>query len=97
MFSRSVHIVHPYRPINCTGAEPGVTVSACGDDKDDEDKVTRRHRGGKADLGLAVSTLQTHSSSRCAMRSAAADRLGVELVVKDAGDDPEQQNTQYRS
>jgi len=75
-----------------------LAVSACGDDKDDEDKVTPAPTEEvKLTLGLAVSTLQNpfFVSLRDGAQTA-ADRLGVELVVKDAGDDAEQQNTQVQ-
>ncbi len=75
-----------------------LAVSACGDGKDDEDKVTPAPTEEvKLTLGLAVSTLQNpfFVSLRDGAQTA-ADRLGVELVVKDAGDDAEQQNTQVQ-
>ncbi len=75
-----------------------LAVSACGESKDDKGKATvAPTKEVKLTLGLAVSTLQNpfFVSLRDGAQTA-ADRLGVELVVKDASDDAEQQKTQVQ-
>lgn len=74
-----------------------LAVSACAEDKDDKKATPVPTEKVKVTLGLAVSTLQNpfFVSLRDGAQ-VAADRLGVDLVVKDAGDDAEQQKTQVQ-
>jgi len=75
-----------------------LVLAACGDDKDKAPAATPEPtEEASVTLGLAVSTLQNpfFVSLRDGAQTA-ADRLGVVLVVKDAGDDVEQQKTQIQ-
>jgi len=74
-----------------------LAVSACADDKEDKKATPVPTEEAKVTLGLAVSTLQNpfFVSLRDGAQTA-ADRLGVDLVVKDAGDDAEQQKAQVQ-
>lgn len=73
-----------------------LALAAC--DSDDEDEATPEPTEEEVvTLGLAVSTLQNpfFVSLRDGAQTA-ADRLGVELIVKDAEDDVETQKTQVQ-
>jgi len=75
-------------------------LAACGDDDDDNGQAATPEATEAAEvtIGLSVSTLQNpFFVSLQEGAEAAAKRLGVTLVVEDAGDDAHQQTTQIQS
>jgi ribose transport system substrate-binding protein len=74
-------------------------LAACGDDDDkDQEATPEPTEAAEVTIGLSVSTLQNpFFVSVKDGAEAAAERLGVTLVVEDAGDDADQQTTQIQS
>ena len=74
-----------------------LVLAACGEEEKEPEATPEPTEEETVTLGLAVSTLQNpfFVSLRDGAQTA-ADRLGVELVVKDAADDVEQQKTQVQ-
>src|SRR5690554_1945185 len=74
-----------------------LVLAACGEEEKEPEATSEPTEEETVTLGLAVSTLQNpfFVSLRDGAQTA-ADRLGVELVVKDAADDVEQQKTQVQ-
>ncbi len=74
-----------------------LALVACGRDDEEESATPTPTEPESYTLGLAVSTLQNpFFVSLKDGAETAANRLGVELVVKDAQDDAEQQKTQIQ-
>jgi len=74
-------------------------LAACGDDDDkDQEAAPAASEAPEVTIGLSVSTLQNpFFVSLKEGAEAAAERLGVTLLVEDAGDDADQQATQIQS
>jgi len=74
-----------------------LVLAACGEEEKEPEATPEPTEEETVTLGLAVSTLQNpfFVSLRDGAQTA-ANRLGVELVVKDAADDVEQQKTQVQ-
>ena len=95
MFSKKAHSTYPHWLLVLL-VVLALALAACGGD-DEDDATPEPTEDATVTLGLSVSTLQNpfFVSLRDGAQTA-ADRLGVELVVKDAGDDVEQQKTQVQ-
>lgn len=96
MFSKNSHSIYP-RLLLVLALLLALTLAACGGDDDEDEATPEPTEEASLTLGLAVSTLQNpfFVSLRDGAQTA-ADRLEVELVVKDAEDDVEQQKTQVQ-
>lgn len=96
MFSKSSHSPHS-RWLLVLALVLAVALAACGEKEKEPEATPEPIEEETLTLGLAVSTLQNpfFVSLRDGAQTA-ADRLGVDLVVKDAGDDVEQQKTQVQ-
>lgn len=95
MLYKSLHPKYP-RLLLVLALLLSLALAACGDDEETE-ATPEPTEEQAVTLGLAVSTLQNpfFVSLRDGAQTA-ADRLGVELVVKDAADDIETQKTQIQ-
>lgn len=95
MLYKSLHPKYP-RLLLVLALLLSLALAACGDDEETEATPGPTEEQAVT-LGLAVSTLQNpfFVSLRDGAQTA-ADRLGVELVVKDAADDIETQKTQIQ-